>query len=249
MLSWFNFLLMTAIGYCILLLIIAFCTLPKFRSNCASYFCRMQVEPDQLTDMSEQELEILRQAKKTAEERKETECAICMEQMNNKKIVLLCSHAYCVFCIINVIKSKNNRQIECPTCRQPVKFMSIHNNIGLDESQRFFIKTYNRRFFAIKGAISYIENLPFVTHRFFCEIYNSCGLTLLEQPGFYIICLVLFSNIWQGSDSIGSMIAYALEWFDDLGVVAFILLSLAGNLISWIRERRIRNEVVHGMQN
>ena len=50
--------------------------------------------------MSLEERERMAKAKLAAEERKENECAICLDPMDKKKIVLLCAHAYCVVCLI-----------------------------------------------------------------------------------------------------------------------------------------------------
>ena len=59
--------------------------------------------------MSDQEKLAIQEAKNTANSRKETECAICLEEMEKKKVVLLCTHAYCAPCMVNFVRSKNLR--------------------------------------------------------------------------------------------------------------------------------------------
>ncbi len=125
MINWFEFLLLTVIGYAFLLLCLSCLCLPNLRSNTVGYLCRGKSQPDQSTWMSAEQKAELEKAKKTAEARKEEECAICLETMGKNKIVLLCSHAYCIFCTINFIKSKNNHEVQCPTCRQPARFLAV----------------------------------------------------------------------------------------------------------------------------
>lgn len=128
MIEMFDFLVIATLGYVLFLLVLCLICLPKLRSNLVAYFYRGQREADQYEDMTNDQLNQVKAARTTAEERKETECAICFELMLSKKIVLACSHAYCVVCVINFIRSKNFSNIECPTCRRPVKHLLVMNN-------------------------------------------------------------------------------------------------------------------------
>ena len=167
MLGWLSFVLVVFFGYLVLLLGMAVMLVPKLRSNMRAYICAGVREADQFSEMSDNDKADVLKSTEIAAERKESECAICLEAMGAKKIVLLCSHAFCVFCVINFVKSQHLRQIACPTCRQSVRFLSILDEgpDGPAPEQKDFIRTYNRRIIDTLGPLNFLENLPFILHR------------------------------------------------------------------------------------
>ena len=121
-------------------------------------------------------------AKLSAEEKKENECAICLDPMDSKKIVLLCAHAYCVVCLIQWIKSKQQMRVECPQCRKVATYFMIMDEgpDGPTDAQKAFIRRYNTRVYEMQGFITILENLPFIMHRYWQDVVASCGLCLFE---------------------------------------------------------------------
>ena len=180
-----------------------------------------------------------------AEERKETECPICMEEMGVKKVIAGCSHTFCIVCIINFIKSERqfNRQSECPTCRQKLKFIMIANEQGPSPVESDFVKAYNRKMVENTGPITFIENLPFAAHRFMIDIKNSSGLILLEKPLFYVVTLSILHFIFDITEIVSFVVFFLIDLFDDIGFVIFILMSLGGQFIAFMRDRRLQREL------
>ena len=88
-----------------------------------------------------------------------TECPICFENLNDKKIITLrCKHRICFECLKEWNKVKNT----CPICREPIKrvfkiifvekkrkknkyigFIAIKHSIGIKYHNKEFIFSYN----------------------------------------------------------------------------------------------------------
>lgn len=154
--------------YICFVLLVALMALPKLRANAKAFLFEGQRQPDQLKDLSEQEKKVIEEALEKANSRKELECGICLEDMQSKKVVLLCSHAYCAPCIIKFVRIQNLIQIECPQCRQLASMFLLMGSNGPDgptDEQRKFIDEYNVRVFEKRGFITFLENLPFWVHR------------------------------------------------------------------------------------
>ena len=177
-------------------------------------------------------------ATKVADERKEEECAICLEVMGNKKTLLLCSHSFCVNCIINFIKSKNSKQIDCPTCRQKCTFLTIKSEdesaeTGATKEQRDFLRKYNDHIFEYEGFITKLENIPFIFHRFISEIILTGGISLICNYRFYIGLLLLYEicgdnyfEYGRGNNLFPNSILNVFDYIDSIFLLGFVVFTL-----------------------
>ena len=233
MIGMFDFLILATFAYLGLLIVLFFACLPKLRNNLLSYLCRGQREANQREGVSEDMQKTIDDAKVKASERKEMECSICLEALLKKGVVLPCSHQYCAVCINNYILSKGGYKVACPTCRAQINYLSILDEgpEGPAESQKIFIRSYNRAAVEAQGILTMVENLPFALHRFILDVLNSSGLILLEKPAFYLVILVFVHQVFGCYEVIQDSVIYALSIVDDLGIWAFILFTGASHAI------------------
>lgn len=232
MIAWSSFLIVSTLAYIAFVAMISCLCLSKLRKNSFDYICRGKRQADQAGEMSEQDKKNVEQAKIRAEERNENECAICLTNpMGGKKVLMMCAHGYCSSCLIEYIHSKNLDQVECPKCRKVCTFliMTDEGESGPSEPNKQFIRTYNSRLLTSQGPIVFIENFPYIVHRFALDILDSYGLVLLEWPTFYVAIFFSFYYITNNmSGSFGDTLYYLLNWFDDMGVMVFLFFSFFG---------------------
>ena len=196
--------------------------------------------------MSDLDKERLSDARKVAEERKEEECAICLEVMGPKKTILLCSHSFCVNCIINFVQSKTSREIDCPTCRRKCTFLLLASEDesiegGPDKEQRAFIRDYNERIYENVGFISKLENLPFILHRLFLEVIGSCGLSMLGNHRFYCALFLLWSMFGDVNFTVSANVLTTFDYVDELSMFFFVFLTISAQGMQYIRDRNLPN--------
>ena len=92
-------------------------------------------------------------------------------------------------------------QIDCPTCRTSASLISIIKDPpdGPSQEHRKFIEQYNIRVFEKSGFITFLENFPFMVHRYVANVFDSCGLTLFTNLYFWIAIVILIcclSETW-----------------------------------------------------
>ena len=63
---------------------------------------------------------------------KHLECAVCLEQFKNPK-VLVCLHTYCKECLEEMQKKSGKTSIVCPECRVETEVSAISNMFVIQE--------------------------------------------------------------------------------------------------------------------
>ena len=155
------------------------------------------------------------------------ECPVCMEEMDGKKVVSLCSHVCCSTCTVRIITQSGGRQFPCSICRRTVSFLIISNPEGPDQQEQDTIRRYNQRFGDNRSYIQMMRDLPYLLDTFYQQVVSTRGAILLSSLSVlgYILGAIIYTL--SPFDLVPEAVFGLFGLIDDAIAILLTLISIA----------------------